>query len=136
MQKEYKLSEEAATEQMQNLMDSYDIDKNDLVIDQGPEAIETILNRLIRAVRMGLIEVLDDGSVKHNLHKPMGDTESITYKRLNGLAMKARDKAKGHFEKDCAFMGSLGNVPTNAMAKLDAVDISIVQRLAALFMVV
>jgi hypothetical protein len=136
MQKEYKLSEEAARDQMQTLMDSYDIDQNDLVVDQGPEAVETILNRLVRAIRSGTIEILDGGVVKHNLHVPMGETDSITYGRLNGLAMKARDKAKGGFEKDCALMGSLGNVPANAMAKLDPVDISIFQRLGTLFMVV
>lgn len=131
-----KVSEESARKEMQRLMDSYDIDANDIVVQQGPEAIETIVNRLVRAIRSGIVEVLENGSVKHNLVVPQGDVLSITYKRLNGFAMKARDKAKDGIEKDCALMGSLGNVPANAMAKLDPIDISIFQRLAVLFMVV
>ena len=136
MKKEYKLSEESAREQMQALMDSYDIDQKDLVIDQGPEAIETILNRLVRAIRTGQIEVQSDGSVVHTLAVAKGETTTLTYGRLNGIAMKARDKAKGGFEKDCALMGSLCNLPASAMASLDPLDISIFQRLGTLFMVV
>lgn len=131
-----QLSEESAREQMQKLLDSYDIDGNDLEIENGPEWVATVINRLVRAIRAGNVEVLDNGEVRHNLVAPPGELTTITYRRMNGLAMKARDKAKENFQKDCAFMGSLGNVPESAMAKLDAVDISIFQRLAQLFMVV
>jgi hypothetical protein len=131
-----KISEESARKSMQSLMDSYDIDQKDLVIEQGPEAVETIINRLVRAIRTGQVEILENGAVKHNLKSPAGDVTAITYRRLNGIAMKERDKAKHAFEKDCALMGSLGNVPASTMSKLDPIDISIFQRLAALFMVV
>lgn len=134
--KEHKLSEEVAREQMQQLLDSYDIDAKDLEIENGPEWIATVINRLVRAIRSGYVEVMDNGEVKHNLVHPQGDIPYIIYGRVSGLAMKARDKAKGNFEKDCAFMGSLCNLPEGAMAKMDAVDISIMQRLGQLFMVV
>ena len=130
------LSEESAREQMEKLLKSYDIDKNDLEIENGPEWIASVVNRLVRAIKVGTIEVLDNGVVRHNLVVPKGDTDSITYRRLDGIAMKSRDKAKGTFEKDCAFMGSLGNMPASAMSKFDAVDISIFQRIGQLFMVV
>ena len=84
-EKEYKLSEDSAREQIQKLMDSYDIDENDLVVDQGPEAIKTILNRLVRAVRTGQIEVKDDGSVVHVLAVAKGETTTLTYRRLREL---------------------------------------------------
>lgn len=134
--KEYKISEEIAREQMQNLLDSYDIDADDLVIENGPEWVATVINRIVRAIRSGNVEILSNGEVKHNLVYPKGDVESITYRRVNGIAMKARDKAKGNFEKDCAFMGSLGNMPNTAMSSMDPVDISIFQRIGQLFMVV
>lgn len=132
--KKYKLSEDAAREQMQKLLDSYDIDANDLEIENGPEWVATVINRLVRAIRAGHVEVLDNGEVKHNLVVPKGDAVDITYRRLNGNAIKMADKAKGTFEAHCALMGSLGNVGATAMAQLDPVDMSIFQRLAQLFM--
>lgn len=134
--KETKLSEETAREQMQKLLDSYDIDSRDLEIEHGQEWVAGVINRLVRAIRSGNLEILDNGEVNHNLVNPKSDTTSIKYSRVNGIAMKERDKCKGGiFEKDCAFMGSLGNTFPNSMAKLDAIDISIFQRLAQVFMV-
>lgn len=131
------LSEQNAREQMQNLMDSYDIDQNDLEIENGPEWIATVVNRLVRAIRAGHVEILDRGEVRHNLVTPKGEVTTITYTRVNGYAMKSRDKAKGGgFEKDCAFMAALGNVSETFLASMDAVDISIFQRIGQLFMVV
>jgi hypothetical protein len=136
MEREYKLSAEVADEQMDRLMRSYDIDVKDVVVDQGPESIETIINRLKRAIRAGTIEVNDDGSVTHNLTVPMDETSSITYKRMNGKALKEGDKNRSaNFDRQCAMMGSLANVPAASMAKMDIVDISVFQRLATLFLV-
>lgn len=133
----YKISEDSARAQMDALMESYDIDANDIVVENGPEAMDTIINRLVRAIRTGKVEIHDDGSVSHTLMAPQGDLKVLAYQRLNGIAMKERDKAKGgNFHKDCAFMGSLCNYPAGKMAALDPIDISIFQRLAALFMVV
>jgi hypothetical protein len=133
----FKLSEEAARDQMQSLLDSYDIEANDLEIENGPEWVATVINRLVRAIRAGHVEILDNGQVRHNLVHPKADVTTITYRRLNGIAMKERDKAKGGaFEKDCAFMGSLCGSTASGMAKMDPIDISIMQRLGQLFMVV
>lgn len=135
--KETKISEDSARAQMQKLLDSYDIDKSDLEIENGPEWIATVINRLVRAIRAGNVVILDNGEVTHNLVNPEGDISSVTYRRINGIAMKERDKCKGGiFEKDCAFMGSLSNTFPNSMSKFDPVDISIFQRLSQLFMVV
>jgi hypothetical protein len=133
-----KIAEETAREHMQRLMDSYDIDQNDIVVDQGPEAVDTIINRLVRAIRTGKIEILDNCSIRHNFTNPQGNEKSITYQRLNGRAMRERDKAKGGtLSEHLALMGSLGNVPSeNTLLNLDPIDISIIQRLAALFTVV
>lgn len=135
--KKTELSEQSAREQMQNLMDSYDIDQNDLEIENGPEWIATVVNRLVRAIRAGNVEILDRGEVRHNLVVPKGERTTITYTRVNGYAMKSRDKAKGGgFDKDCAFMAALSSESETFLASLDAVDISIFQRIGQLFMVV
>lgn len=135
--KKYKLSEEVAREQMQIFMDSYDIDPTDLAIENGPEWVATVVNRLVRAVRAGKLELLADGTAKQNYTTSSGAESSISYKRMNGIAMKERGKAKGNFEGDIALMCSLGNIASpSIMLGLDIVDISIWQRLSQLFMVV
>lgn len=136
-EKEYKLSETSARAQMQDFMDSYDIDPADLAIENGPEWIATVVNRLVRGIRSGKLELLPDGMAKQNYETSSGAQASISYKRMNGIAMKERDKAKGGIEKDLALMCSLGNIASpSIMLDLDIVDISIWQRLAQLFMVV
>lgn len=129
-----KLSEESAREQIQKLLDSYDINAADLEIENGPEWVATVVNRLVRAVRDGHLEILDNGVVNHKLTVPKGDLMEITYQRLNGYALKVADKAKSTFEGHCALMGSLSSQGPNVMSGLDPVDISIMQRLSQLFM--
>lgn len=131
-----KMSEESARSQMQDFMDSYDIDQNDLVIDQGPESIDTILNRLVRAVRSGQLEILDGGRARLNLVVPFGGTASLTFERLTGTAQREYAKDKNSFSAHMAQMGSLCNLPPSKLATLDPRDLSIVQRLSTLFTVV
>ena len=132
----YKISEEVAREQMQDFMDSYQIDKNDLVVDQGPESIDTILNRLIRAIRTGQLEILSDGRARINLVAASGNDKSLTFERLTGTAQREYSKDKNTFSAHMAQMGSLCNIPPSKMATFDPVDLSIVQRLSTLFTVV
>jgi hypothetical protein len=136
VQEKHKLSEEVARAQMQDFMDSYDIDPADLAIENGPEWVATVVNRLVRAVRSGKLELMADGTVKQNYTTSSGTQSSISYRRMNGTAMKERDKAKGVLESDLALMSSLGNVSPSILLDLDIVDISVWQRLAQLFMVV
>ena len=132
----YKMSEETARGQMQDFMDSYDIDQNDLVVDQGPESVETILNRLIRSIRTGQLEILSDGRARLNLVVEFGDVKALTFERLTGTAQREYAKDKNTFSAHMAQMGSLCNLPPSKLATLDPRDLSIVQRLSTLFTVV
>lgn len=135
-EEKYKMSEETARGQMQDFMDSYDIDQNDLVVDQGPESVETILNRLIRSIRTGQLEILSDGRARLNLVVEFGDTKALTFERLTGTAQREFAKDKNTFSSHMAQMGSLCNLPPSKLATLDPRDLSIVQRLSTLFTVV
>ncbi len=135
-EEKYKMSEETARGQMQDFMDSYDIDQNDLVVDQGPESVETILNRLIRAIRTGQLEILSDGRARLNLVVEFGDVKALTFERLTGTAQREYAKDKNTFSAHMAQMGSLCNLPPSKLATLDPRDLSIVQRLSTLFTVV
>ena len=135
-EEKYKMSEETARGHMQDFMDSYDIKQKDLVFDQGPESIETILNRLVRAVRTGQLEILDNGAARLNLFLAFGGVESLTFKRLDGTAQRAYAGIKNTFDAHMAQMGSLCNIPSSKLATLDPNDLSIIQRLSTLFTVV
>lgn len=136
---ESKISLEVAKDQMQEFLDYYDIDQDDIVVEQGPEAIETILNRLVRAIQKGHLEIQDNGTkVIQNLKFPMGDVTQITYGVLtqkNKYAMEGISDKKPIARMN-ALMGSLAGVPGNAFMNLKGVDLSVMERLATLFMVV
>lgn len=135
------ISEEVARDQIQQLLDYYDIDQNDIVVDQGPEAVETVLNRLIRAIRKGYLEVSISGDtikVIQHLQKPMGDVSTIEYSELmakHKLAMDGIGDNKGNARMH-ALMASLASVPAESFRGLKGVDLSVMERLAVLFMVV
>ncbi len=136
LEDKYKMSEQTARGHMEGFMVSYDIDKRDLVVDQGPEAVETILNRLIRAIRTGQLEILSDGCAQLNLIKAFGEVKALTFTRLTGTAQREYAKEKNTFSAHMAQMGSLCNLPPSKLSTLDPRDLSIVQRLSTLFMVV
>ena len=124
---------------MQEFLDYYDIDQEDIVIEQGAVAIETILNRLIRAVRKGHLEIQDGGAkVVQHLKFPMGDVTQIIYGELSQKNKFAMDgiPEKKPIARMNALMGSLAGVPGNALMSLKGVDLSVMERLATLFMVV
>lgn len=138
---EQKISIESAKKQMDLFLDYYDMDQNDIAVDQGPEAIETILNRLIRAISVGLLEVqLSEGNLKvtQYLKFPMGEITKIDYSEFGQKAKYAADGISNNkpTQKMHALMASLAGVSSDAFIKLKAVDSSIMERLATLFMVV
>lgn len=137
--KKVKISKEAAADQMKIFLDYYDIDQKDIVIEQGPEAIETILNRLIRAISTGNIEIQDNGAkVIQHLKFPIGEISTITYGELSAINKLAMDSVSNNKQnaKVLALMGSLAGVPGSALMNLKGVDLSIMERLFTLFMVV
>ena len=58
------VSEEVAKDQLDLLLNYYDIDKNDIEIEQGPEALQTLMNGLVRAIQKGRLEISLDGEAK------------------------------------------------------------------------
>ena len=138
---ESKVSLEVAKDQMQEFLDYYDIDQDDIVVEQGPEAVKTIMNRLIRAIRSGNLEIrINDGSLSviQRLRNPPGDILEITYKEIGGEAKRAMDavpETKPALRMQ-TFMGYLSGLNADAIKKLKGADYSIVERLAILFMVV
>lgn len=139
--KKRTISEESAQEQMQEFLDYYDIDARDIEIDQGEESVETVLNRLIRAIQKGYLEVDMSGGepvVTQNLQHPPGEVKTLVYGVIQArhkIEMDKASKDRGAVRMH-ALMSALSGEAPRAIQSLQGVDMSIMERLATLFMVI
>jgi len=142
IEKKQLLSEESAKEQLEILMEYYDIDKNDIEIEEGPEAVQTLMNGLVRAIRKGRLEITVDSDnklvVTQHLQHPPGDITDINYNIVGQKARLAMDRVKSTKEQErmCAFMGSLSGLGSTGIGSLLAADMGTMNRLATLFSMV
>lgn len=135
----YKVSEEVAQDQLDLLIDYYDIDldmKNDA--DDVQRAALAAVEKLKRYIRLGRVEITaDDGlTVIQHFKYSKGETTSISYRVCDGKAKMAMSKAgeKDYSGKIYHLMASLGNVSPGDLAKLQAVDSNVVECLGAVFL--
>ncbi len=142
IEKKQLISEESASEQLEILMEYYDIDKNDIEIEEGPEAVQTLMNGLVRAIRKGRLEIKVDSDhkllVTQHLQHPPGDIDSINYSVVGQKARLAMDRVKSTKEQErmCAFMGSLSGFGLQGVSGLIGADMGTMNRLATLFSMV
>jgi hypothetical protein len=136
------ISDESAREQLETLMDFYDIDKDDIEIEEGPEAVQTLMNGLIRAIRKGRLEIKTDSDgqllvTQHLQHAP-GDINTVEYNVVGQKARLAMDRVKSTKEQErmCAFMGSLSGLGVQGVSSLVGADMGTMNRLATLFSMV
>lgn len=137
-----KISRESAEIQLNLLLDYYDLDKNDIEIEEGPEAVQTLINGLIRSIQKGRLEIsLDtDGRlvISQHLKFPPGDIDVINYEIVGCKAKLAMDRVKSNkpVERQLTFMGSLSGLGREGIAKLVGVDMGTMERLSTLFSMV
>ena len=142
IEKKQLISEESAKEQLDILMDYYDIDKDDLENEEGPEAVQTLMNGLVRAIKNGRLEIKVDSELKlvvtqHLKHAP-GDIDTVDYNIVGQKARLAMDRVKSTKEQErmCAFMGSLSGLGVQGVSSLVGKDMGTMNRLATLFSMV
>lgn len=132
---EYKISEEAAAEQIDALFDYYEIDLNELPGAQK-KATEAARGKLLRATRLGRVEIdLDDDGVirvKQNIR----NGEPLTYREIDGkakVAMSGKD-ADDAYGRAYAMMGSLCGLGETAVISLKSHDLTVVECLGMVFL--
>jgi hypothetical protein len=126
---EYKLSEDVATAEIDELLDHYQIDAAD---------VEQVRAKLIRFCRLGLVENVKDGAefkVRQNFLYPPGEVKAVTYAEVHGKHKIAMDehKATAAYTRIYSLMASLSGLPIDAFKDLKSVDISVVECLGAVF---
>lgn len=138
---EFVCSKEVARDNLDELLEYYDIHKEDLAIEQGPESMQTLLNGLVRSIRKGRLKIEMDGSdlkVIQSLQFPPGEIKELTYGVVTQAARMEMDKINGNKEQErmVAFMASLSGATDKVISKLKAVDMGTMNRLATVFSMV
>ena len=131
------LSEEAATEQVIQLLDYYDIDVEALIEGdkKGALALERSLDLVARAVRKGMLEVNFDENNKIKVVQHLSGGGELAYREVNAVAKLAMDSVSDSagYKRIYAFMGSLAGIGVAGIKKLDVKDLAVVEVLGTVF---
>lgn len=139
---ENKIPKENAEDQVQLFLDYYDIDpEEDAANKAHMESMKASIKKLVKHVARGRLEISQgkDGiEITQFIQFPINDVSELKYKVLTGRnkgQMKNADEADQH-GKIYSLVGSLTNWTGDSIAKLQGVDISVVECLGVLFLVV
>lgn len=131
----YVLGKEAAEKVIQSMLDFLEIDVDEIEDKDTKKMIKQNYHRLVKAVRLGRLEVTNTDGFKVTQHLRNGK-DSLTFKPAGAIAKKAMaDKSQTDFYgRIYAMMGSSCGMGESAMDKLDPVDLSVVEVLGAIFL--
>ncbi|MCP4745034.1 MAG: hypothetical protein GY874_02680 [Desulfobacteraceae bacterium] len=134
---EYKLSQESAQQQFALFTQYYELDPEHLPEEQEA-AFNTAVGKILRAVRLGRVEIASEDGIKvrQHLRNPMGETSTIDYAELSGkakIAMKSK-KDTDYYGRMYALLGSLSGLGETAVTGLKSVDLSLAECLGVLFL--
>jgi len=130
-----KLSEESAQEQLNQLLDYYEIDFDDIPTDQK-NSFDMIGKKLVKFIRQGRLEIKIEDGIQCIQTLKNGSTV-ITYKELTGKAKTAMGtkSAEDGNGRIYALMGALSDGEA-AIMQLKGPDLSLAECLGAVFLAV
>ena len=132
---EFIISEDSAIEQLDYFLEYYDMDLSALPEEQAI-AVESAKTQIIRAIRIGNLEISSGAEIAQRLKNPAGDVKSLTYGELTGnskLAMKNKAQTD-NYGRIYALLGSLSGVGEGGIAKLRGADLSLAESIGILFL--
>ena len=132
---EYKLSEEAAIDQIAGLINYYEIDTELLPAKQS-DGIDAVLDNLVKSVRLGRLEINFEDDIR--CIQTLRNGEEIVYREIDGksktaMGTKRESDANGRVY---AVMGALSDVGEAGLLKLKGQDVGLVESLGAVFLLV
>jgi len=135
----YKLSPEAALEQVRQLLDHYKIDIDALPERRDRQAVEGACHKLVGYYRMGLLENAREGSalkVRQHLQAPPGETKELLWDKMTAKAKLATDgfDANDRYARVYALIACLTGLPIEAITRLEGVDLAAAEDLGVLFL--
>ncbi len=133
----YILSPESAANEIKKLFDYYEIELDEIEDADLKKAIKMGYDRLIKAVRMGRLEIKVENGIHVIQHLRSGKTD-ISYREIDGkskTSMAGKSK-EDYYGKSYALMGSLSNLGEAAITQLKGVDLSLAEVLGLIFLAV
>lgn len=127
----YVLSEESAKEQLNILLDFYDVDLESL--DEEGKLKKLIERKLIRAIRQGKVEIENDTEgfvVKQNI---CNGTQFV-YREISGMAKVQMDRFTKQHERLYALLGFLSKKPIEKVQQITGQDLAIAEYLGLIFL--
>lgn len=134
----YVLSKDAAESVVQKIFDYLEIDMDEIEDKETKRMIKANIGRLVKAVRLGRLEVLTNDGFKivQHLRNDANKENSLTFRAPGAQAKKAMgEKLITDFNgRIYALMGSCCGYGEAAIDKLDPVDLSVVEVIGAIFL--
>lgn len=133
-----QISEENAEQELQRILDYYDIDADDFV-DEARQSFEGISKRLVKAFMKGRLEFdFKKGIIKQKLIRPPGDVDTITYQEVSGRAKISMGKHKTNDVNNRMYelLGALSGLGRNAILNLKGSDLGLAECLGFVFITV
>lgn len=134
----YVLSKDAAEKVIEDMFDYLEIDIDEIEEKDTKDMIKKNIGRVIKAVRLGRLEIKHDGGFKviQHLRNDTDKKNSLEFKVPGAIAKKAMaDKNPNDFYgRIYAMMGSACGLGEAAIDKLDPIDLSVVEVLGAIFL--
>ena len=143
--KKNPISKEVATEQIDSFLDYYGIVKTDMELEDGADAVQTMINTLTRAIQEGVLSISEEGgelAIIHKFGRPVklqsGDVTEITYRDKVGKAKIAMDAVSGKKNQSRMnhFMATMGDTTESVIINLKGFDAMVYSRLATVFSMV
>lgn len=133
--KNYILSKQNAKQELQKMFDYYEIDIDDIEDKEVKRAIQNGYNRLIKAVRLGRLEIKTEEGIKV-IQTTKDGKAKIEYREIDGVAKTemAGKADNDHYGKAYSLMGSLSGMGESAIKKLKGVDLSLAEVLGLIFL--
>lgn len=136
---DFILSEESAMEQVMSLLEYYDIDVDALPQVHGVNPIENSLKLLTGYIRQGRVEIRRNDKNELEVHFTLsGGSQAIVFSELSAKHKLAMDRGsdKGNYNKIYSLMASMAGLPLDAINKLQARDLSVIEILGMVFLAV
>lgn len=134
------ISEEAARDQLDLLLDFYDIDLNGIDDEQLSRVMNSNCSKLVRSIMKGRVEIVEKDDtvvVKQYLKRPIkGVDNPIEYKEITGRAKIAMKDYKDtdYYGRMYALLGSLSGVGASSIMAMKGVDLSVAECLCSVFL--
>lgn len=132
------LSEESAQDQLQILLDYYDLDSEIDSMDPEVEEEATLIRvanrskaRLIKGIRKGLLEITDAEGLSVTQNTP---AKSIKYAIVSGNAKIHMEKQTGNHKQMYTLLGYLCGFGAPVFEQMKQPDLGVAEALGALFL--